>query len=284
MNNPLPTLYSLVLSALFLLIAPAMAQTAPAAPPAEKVYTIVEQMPELHGGGGSLAIVTYIQQRVRYPYQAMRARAEGRVFVSFTVAASGLVEDVAVAKGFRRDCDSAVVAAVKQLPRFEPGRQAGQAVPVRFTIPVTFRQLGLVASAAAPDSARVYTYVEHMPLYQGEEGTKKLAKDLSREFNAASAASGCAPPDFRVFVTLTIGPSGTIYDVKSLNNQALPPASDEHKGAQADGRGQTAHRSLTLLPAACEQALVAAAQKLPRLKPGTQNGRRVAVNLVMQLN
>ncbi|MBF9238420.1 energy transducer TonB [Hymenobacter sp. BT683] len=96
-------------------------------------------MPQLPAGGGSAAIVTAIQQRVVYPPQALRAHVEGRVFVSFTVAASGLVENVAVVKGIQPSCDSAVVKAVQQLPRFTPGRQAGRAVAVQFTVPVVFR-------------------------------------------------------------------------------------------------------------------------------------------------
>lgn len=149
MNYSLRTFYSLATSGLLLFAVPVMAQTAPVAPPAEKVYTYVEQMPQLPGGGGGVAIVTLIQQHVSYPRHAELARAEGRVFVSFTVAPSGLVEDVAVVKRFRPDCDSAVVEAVKQLPRFEPGRQVGRAVPVRFTMPVTF-QLQAASPAPAP--------------------------------------------------------------------------------------------------------------------------------------
>lgn len=105
----------------------------------EKIYTYVEKMPQLPGGGDNRAIVIAVQQHVSYPPKAERDQAEGRSFVSFTVAASGLVEDVTVAKSFRSDCDSAVMAGVRQLPRFEPGMQAGKPVAVRFTIPVTFR-------------------------------------------------------------------------------------------------------------------------------------------------
>ena len=109
------------------------------ATPSKTVYTYVEQMPQLPGGGGQAAIVTAIQQHVVYPPQALRARVEGRVFVNFTVAATGLVENVAVVKGIQPACDSVVMRAVQQLPRFTPGRQAGRAVAVQFTVPVTFR-------------------------------------------------------------------------------------------------------------------------------------------------
>lgn len=268
----------------------AAAQTVPPVPivPAEKVYTYVEQMPQLPGGGGQAAIVTAIQQHVSYPPRALRAHAEGRVFVSFTVAASGLVEEVGVVKGLRPDCDSMVVAAVQQLPRFRPGQQAGKAVPVRFTVPVTFR-LGPPAPAAAslPDSVqRVYTYIQYMPRYQGEEGTKKLTQDLLREFEKTSAEAGCPLPTFPVFVTFIVGPSGTIYGVKSINNLPRPdvaPTNDPN--ARADGRSgdSSSQSSLQPLPAACEASLVAAARKLPRLKPGAQSGRNVAVSFTIRL-
>lgn len=259
---------------------PATAQTAPAA---DKVYTYVEQMPQLPGGGGSAAIVTLIQQHVTYPPRAERAHAEGRVFVSFTVPPSGLVEDVAVVKGFRPDCDSAVVRAVQQLPRFEPGRQAGRPVPVRFTVPVTFRLQGPAAglTAALPDSVmRVYTYIEHMPVYPGGGGLKAFSADLFREFQTASAAVGCAMPTFPVFVMFIVGPSGFIYNVKSTNN--MPPDRPNNAAASSKTGAQPTTR-LQELPAACEAALATAARKLPRFKPGSQNGRFVAVTFTVKL-
>jgi len=269
--------------------APATAQTASAATaaaPIEKVYTFVEEMPQPPGGGGNVAIVRLIQQQVVYPRRAMLAHAEGRVFVSFTVAPTGLIEDVGITKGFRSDCDSVVLQAVKQLPRFEPGKQVGRPVPVRFTVPVTFRlqapQPVAQEPASFPDSTqRVYTYIEHMPLYRGQEGTKKLTSDLLREFRAASAAGGCAVPAFPVFVALTIGPSGVIYDVKVINN--LPATATKVEVGNGTVAVATPKRTLQELPPACEAALVGAARKLPRLTPGTQNGRRVAVSYTLHL-
>ncbi|UOE34882.1 energy transducer TonB [Hymenobacter monticola] len=255
----------------WLLSAPAIAQKLPIATSApEPVYAVVEQMPQLPGGGGSAAVVTFLQQHVVYPAPAAQARAEGRVFVSFTVSPAGKVMDAAVAKSFRPDCDSAALAGVRQLPRFEPGQQMGRPVPVRFTLPVTFR---LPAAQAAPSDStkQVYTYVEQMPLYQGEEGTKSLSEDLLREFRAVGG-SGCPVPSFQILVSMKVGPSGTIYDVKSLRNQSAYPAAKQ----PTEGRGP--------LPSACDQALAAAARKLPRLTPGTQNGRRVAVSYTFLLN
>ena len=54
-----------------------------------KVYTYVEQMPQLPGGGGNGAIVNAIQKAVKYPPLALRNQVEGRIFVSFTVNPQG---------------------------------------------------------------------------------------------------------------------------------------------------------------------------------------------------
>ena len=99
----------------------------------------IAQPPELPSGGGFKAISSAIQRRVAYPPKAEKDNIEGKVLVSFTVSSTGTVHDVGVSKSLRPDCDSVVVRAVKLLPRFKPGREAGTPVAVRFTVPVTFR-------------------------------------------------------------------------------------------------------------------------------------------------
>ena len=107
-------------------------------PSADKVYTYVEQMPQLPGGGGNRAIVEYIQQHLTYPDVASDARRSGRIFVQFVVTSQGEVSNVKVVKGLGPEYDAAVVAAVQQLPRFTPGSQAGTPVSVSYTVPVMF--------------------------------------------------------------------------------------------------------------------------------------------------
>jgi protein TonB len=106
--------------------------------PHKTVYTKVDRMPELPGGGGSEAIVAAIQQRIVYPPEALSMQIDGRVYVSFTVNASGHIENIVILKGILPACDAAVVKAVQQLPRFIAGRQAGRPVAVLYTVPVSF--------------------------------------------------------------------------------------------------------------------------------------------------
>lgn len=107
-------------------------------PSDDKVYTSVDQMPQLPGGGGSEAISKAIQNATKYPALAIQNQVQGRVFVSFTVEPQGDVSGVKVVKGIGSGLDEEVVQAVKSLPTFIPGKQNGRAVRVSYTLPVMF--------------------------------------------------------------------------------------------------------------------------------------------------
>ncbi|GAB3293060.1 energy transducer TonB [Hymenobacter humi] len=105
----------------------------------ETVYRSVEQMPELPGGGGQLAIVAAIQRAVKYPSKALQNGVEGRVYASFTVNPKGEVIDVQIVKGLGSGLDEETLRAIKTLPRFIPGKQNGREVSVSFTVPITYK-------------------------------------------------------------------------------------------------------------------------------------------------
>lgn len=102
----------------------------------DKVFTYVEQMPTLPGGGGSAAIRDAIYQHLVVPGDAV----EGRVFVRFVVNQEGALTNPSILKGVSPGTDAAVLAAVGKLPRFLPGRQNGRAVQVEFSVPVNVFQ------------------------------------------------------------------------------------------------------------------------------------------------
>ncbi|GAB3308166.1 TonB family protein [Hymenobacter humi] len=99
-----------------------------------------EVMPVYSDGDGSFrAVVNAVMRNVKYPKDALKARAEGRVFVSFVVTDKGEVAKIKVVKGVFPSLDTAAVWAVQQLKPFTPGKQDGQPVQVSFTVPITFR-------------------------------------------------------------------------------------------------------------------------------------------------
>ena len=104
---------------------------------AAKVYTQVEQMPQLPKANRKdtpqQAVVVAIQRACRYPAEALRNRVQGTVRVGFTVNQQGEVRDIRIEQGLNPDLDEATVAAVKTLPLFRPGQQGGKPVAVRYS-------------------------------------------------------------------------------------------------------------------------------------------------------
>jgi TonB family protein len=106
-----------------------------------KVYAgVIEQLPQLLGGGGIGAIVDSIQSKIVYPkVEAGEKLPAGRLFARFAVDTDGTVQNASIIKGLHPALDKAALAAIKQLPRFQPGQQGGQAVAVSLTLPVYFQ-------------------------------------------------------------------------------------------------------------------------------------------------
>ncbi|MBQ7451253.1 MAG: energy transducer TonB [Prevotella sp.] len=102
-----------------------------------KVFDVVEQMPSFPGGNA--ALMNYLSQNIKYPVIAEENGIQGRVIVQFVVGKDGHISDVRVAKSVDPSLDKEAVRVVRGMPKWIPGKQNGQAVTVRYTLPVTFR-------------------------------------------------------------------------------------------------------------------------------------------------
>ena len=102
-----------------------------------KVFDVVEQMPEFPGGTAEL--MKFLSTNMKYPDEATKAGQEGRVIVSFVVEEDGRVTNAKVVKSVAPLLDAEALRVIGLMPRWEPGRQNGEAVRVKYTIPVTFR-------------------------------------------------------------------------------------------------------------------------------------------------
>ncbi|CAM3678914.1 energy transducer TonB [Mucilaginibacter galii] len=85
--------------------------------------------------GGSAAWSKFIQRTLRYPETDM----EGRVTISFIVEKDGHLSDIQVVKGVSADLDREALRVIKLAPAWKPGKQNGQPVRVRYTIPIVFQ-------------------------------------------------------------------------------------------------------------------------------------------------
>ncbi len=97
-----------------------------------EVFDVAEVQPELIGGYESLA------DAIVYPEDARSEGVEGRVIVQFVVDTEGAVTEAVAVRSPDDRLTAAALAAVRDL-RFTPGQVKGRPVPVRFSLPVTFR-------------------------------------------------------------------------------------------------------------------------------------------------
>ncbi|MBR5698480.1 MAG: M56 family metallopeptidase [Prevotella sp.] len=102
----------------------------------EGVFDVVEKMPEFPGG--QEALMNFLQKNVKYPKEAMDKGTQGRVVVQFVVGKDGSVTNPKVVKSVSPELDQEALRVVKMMPKWQPGKQKGEEVPVRFTIPVSF--------------------------------------------------------------------------------------------------------------------------------------------------
>ena len=102
----------------------------------EEPFVFHDQMPEFPGGDDALML--FIQKNLKYPKDALKKEIEGVVMVNFMVGADGIISKANVTKGIGMGCDEEAIRIILSMPKWKPGKQGGQYVPVYFDIPVNF--------------------------------------------------------------------------------------------------------------------------------------------------
>ena len=102
-----------------------------------KVYDVVEDMPSFPGGPSKM--FEFVEKNIRYPKAAEEEEMYGRVIVSFVVERTGELSNIKIVKSVSPSLDKEAIRVVKSMPRWNPGKQSGMKVRVKYTIPVTFR-------------------------------------------------------------------------------------------------------------------------------------------------
>ena len=98
-------------------------------------FRVVEKMPEPVGGWS--AFYNTLRKNIKYPRQAQRLRASGKVFVEFTVNERGELSHFKIIKGIGYGCDEEAKRIIA-LTKWSPGKQRGKPVNVKMVQPVVF--------------------------------------------------------------------------------------------------------------------------------------------------
>ncbi len=248
--------------------------------PDSVVFQVVEDMPDFPGG--MKALMDYLSKNIKYPAEAHAIGAQGRVIVSFTVKKDGSIADTKVERSVNPYLDKEAMRVIDAMPKWKPGTQRGEAVNVRFTVPVAFRLTGpvlpkaeevkqsdmdevIVVGYAAKDDAtpeavgikgenedEVFTMVETMPKFPGGQAglLKYLAKSIKYPVIAQKSKE-----QGKVIVQVVIGKDGSLSNIKIL--RSVSPSLD----AEA----------------------IRVVGNMPKWEPGMQKGQPVSVKYTIPI-
>lgn len=101
------------------------------------IYQFVEEMADFPGG--EKAMIDHLATHTVYPAIAREKMIEGTVYVQFIVEKDGTITNVEVKRSTAPELNEAALAAVRSMPRWNPGKQRGKAVRLMYVLPVKFQ-------------------------------------------------------------------------------------------------------------------------------------------------
>lgn len=204
--------------------------------PDNPIFEVVEHMPEFTGGGMP-ALMEYLSKNIKYPEAAMKKGIQGRGIVQFVVEKDGSITNVKILRSVDLELDKEAVRVVSAMPKWKPGTQRGEAVRVRFTVPVMFRltedktpvkyapienkinELVVVGYApegtTVPEEGTIFEVVEQMPEYPG--GMPAMMEFISKNIKYPAAAQQ-AKIQGRVTIQFIVNTEGNIINPRVLRS------------------------------------------------------------------
>ena len=156
-----------------------------------EIFTVVEEMPQYPGG--MMECMKFLSKNINYPAEAQKAGVEGRVIVQFIVNRDGKVSDAEVIRGVHPDLDAEALRVIGLMPEWVPGKQRGQAVSVKYTMPITFR----VSTPAPKEEAASAPSMMHLNVEKGasQANVENVKNQVRSQVNgmAVRGAEGKSP-------------------------------------------------------------------------------------------
>ncbi|MBD2723550.1 TonB family protein [Hymenobacter armeniacus] len=200
--------------------------------------------------GGEAALEQYVQKNLSTPDEVRQRDLQGRVTVRFVLKADGRVGAAEVMSPLCTTCDEEALRLVRSQPRWQPALgYDDQPVAVYQTLNIWFRPPAPAAGVAPPvPESQVYSQVEQMPElpeHSGPGALQSALQELIRYPERAASGEGQ--------VSFVVEPDGRVTRPVMLKSISGP----------------------------VDDAVVAAALRLPRFTPGRHRGQAVAVRLVV---
>lgn len=195
----------------------------------EEIFVVVEEQSEFPGG--SVAMMNFISENIRYPKEAHTKGIQGRVITNFVVMKDGSISDVQVIRGVDPLLDAEAIRVLESMPAWKPGKQRGQPVNVRFTLPVVFRLTKdeapkvIVDELTTESLMTVKVQAQEQPVFQG--GNDAYMKYLADNIKYPVLAQENDQVDL-IRTSFKVDANGNVSDAKiesgkheALNNEVL---------------------------------------------------------------
>lgn len=100
---------------------------------------IAEIMPSFKGG--EKALYEFLANNMRYPTMASGENLEAKIYVQFVINKDGSISDTEVLRGEGFGFDEEAKRVINAMPNWNPGKQGGKNVRVKYVIPIIFTLL-----------------------------------------------------------------------------------------------------------------------------------------------
>ena len=134
------------------------------------VFDKVDEMP--HFPDGMAGLMQYLSTNVRYPEDAKESGTQGSVIVSFIVEKDGSISNAKVTKPTYSSLDEEALRVVSAMPKWVPGKQNGEAVRVKYAVPVSFRLKGEDLLSGMSESTSFKDLTNRLPGAEIDENGK----------------------------------------------------------------------------------------------------------------
>lgn len=236
----------------------------------DQVFTVVEVMPEYPGGQGEL--LKYLAKSIKYPVIAQENGIQGRVTASFIIEKDGSIRNIEVIRGVDPSLDAEAVRVLSGMPNWTPGKQRGQDVAVKYTVPVTFRLQGKTENQPTPGKDDVVV--------------------VGYGSNEADKATDSSDQVFAMVEKMPEFPGGQNGIINYLQKTMQYPKDAQEKGLQGrvicsfiiekDGSITNAEVMQGIEPSLDQEAL-RVVNAMPKWSPGMQRGKAVRVKYTVPL-
>ena len=160
--------------------------------------------------GGDAALISFLNENIKYPPKAAQDRVEGKVIVQFLVKKTGKIDDVKVLRSVRKDLDDEAVRVVKMMPDFIPAKQNGEVADMPYTIPVSFKLYDEMESLTVSEGSDVPDDFQP-PMFPGGEQALMLFIKANLKYPPQAAKRKA---EGKVVMTFVVDKTGKVTEIK----------------------------------------------------------------------